>query len=423
MRPPELPSLHVPAPLLAVLASVLAGCGGGDTPARAQADARLTRVFEGLSLSSPVQLLQAPGDDGRWYVVEQGGIVKTFENVPNPAPATVFVDLSARIDAVGEMGLLGMAFHPDWPRTPEVFLNFVPSDVLRSHVVRLRAREGNLLALDPASELLVLAIDQPADNHNGGGLAFGPDGFLYLGFGDGGGAGDPGNRAQSLTTLLGKFLRLDVDGTGAGYAIPADNPFAGNAQCTRGGTPTAPCPEIWAFGLRNPWRFSFDRETGALWAGDVGQNAWEELDVIEKGMNYGWRYREGKHCYSPPSGCPGPGELRSGAPIVDPVADYDRSLGFSVTGGYVYRGGAVPSLRGRYVFGDFGSGRIWAHDPGADGSMTELLDTGANISSFAEDLAGELFVVDWGGALYRLDGAGSGGAAATGASRARTSSQ
>lgn len=425
MRLPRPPPLRPAAPLLvAFLALTAAACGGGgDGPGRAQSAARLTRVFERLSFASPVQLLQAPGDGARWWVVEQGGVVKTFENVPDPSDATVFVDLSDRIDAEGEQGLLGMAFHPDWPRTPEVFLNFVPNDVLRSHVVRLRAQEGNLLALDPASEQLVLAIDQPATNHNGGGLAFGPDGLLYLGFGDGGGTGDPGNRAQSLTTLLGKFLRLDVDGTGAGYDIPADNPFAGNARCTRGATPAAPCPEIWAFGFRNPWRWSFDRETGALWAGDVGQGAWEEIDVVEKGMNYGWRYREGAHCFSPPSGCPGPGEVREGAAIVDPVVEYGRALGFSVTGGYVYRGAAVPALQGRYVFGDFGSGRIFAHEPGVAGSRTELLDTDANLSSFAEDLAGELYAVDLGGAIYRIDGAGSGGGAGGGASRARTSSQ
>ncbi len=375
-----------------------------------------------------MQLLQAPGDDARWWIVEQGGIVRTFENASDVAAANVFVDLSDRIDAEDERGLLGMAFHPDWPQPPEVFLNFVPSDVLRSHVVRLRVREGNLLALDPASEQLVLAIDQPDTNHNGGGLAFGPDGFLYLGFGDGGGSGDPGDRAQSLTTLLGKFLRLDVDGTGAGYAIPADNPFAGNAPCTRGATPAAPCPEIWAFGFRNPWRWSFDRATGALWAGDVGQGAWEEIDVVEKGLNYGWRYREGAHCFSPPTGCPGPGEVRGGAPIVDPVVEYGRALGFSVTGGYVYRGAAIPALQGRYVFGDFGTGRIFAHDPGVAGSRTELLHATANLSSFAEDLAGELYAVDWeGGGIYRLDGAGSGGGGvggtAAGASRARTSAQ
>jgi glucose/arabinose dehydrogenase len=423
-----MPSPH-PRRLALALASVgllaLSACNGGgsDPGSPPLAAVRLTRVFEGLSFSSPVQLLQAPGDAGRWYVVEQGGIVKTFENGATPAAPTTFVDLSARIDAAGEMGLLGMAFHPDWPATPEVFLNFVPNDVLRSHVVRLSAREGNLLELDPATEQLVLAIDQPAANHNGGGLAFGPDGFLYLGFGDGGGVGDPQNRAQTLTTLLGKFLRIDVDGTGAGYEIPADNPFAGNAQCTLGTTPAAPCPEIWAFGFRNPWRWSFDRETGQLWAGDVGQSSWEEIDVVEKGLNYGWRFREGAHCFSPASGCPVPGDVENGAPIVDPVAEYGRDLGTTVTGGYVYRGAAVPGLRGRYVFGDFGSGRIWTREPGAPGlQMEELLDTDLSISSFAEDLAGELYAVDYGGGLYRLDAAGT-AAAAPGARCARTSSQ
>jgi glucose/arabinose dehydrogenase len=360
--------------------------------------------------------------------------VKTFENVPSPAAPTVALDLSDRIDADGEMGLLGMAFHPDWPATPEVFLNFVPNDELRSHVVRLRAREGNLLELDPESEETVLAIDQPATNHNGGGIAFGPDRLLYLGFGDGGGRGDPGNRAQTLTTLLGKFLRIEVAGLEDGYEIPPRNPFAlqdevPNPKCTPDEPPgrSLPCPEIWAFGFRNPWRWSFDRETGQLWAGDVGQGSFEEIDVVEPGLNYGWRFREGAHCFDPASGCPGPGDEAGGAQIVDPVAEYGRDLGFSVTGGYVYRGAAIPALHGLYVFGDYGSGRIFTHGPGAQGlAPTQLLDTDASISSFAEDQAGELYVVDHRGGIYRLEAAGSGAAATgvlPGSFPARTSEQ
>ena len=417
--------------LLGLALLALAACDGGSEPGTAQSEIRLTRVFGGLSFASPVLLLQAPGDHARWWVVEQGGVVKTFENVASPAAPTVALDLSDRIDATGEMGLLGMAFHPDWPATPEVFLNFVPNDELRSYVIRLRAREGNLLELDPDSEQIVLAIDQPATNHNGGGMAFGPDRYLYLGFGDGGGRGDPGNRAQTLTTLLGKFLRIDVDGTEDGYEVPGDNPFATTPprpKCTEGTAPTAePCPEIWAFGFRNPWRWSFDRETDRLWAGDVGEASFEEIDVVEPGLNYGWRFREGAHCFDPSSGCPGPGDEAGGAQIVDPVAEYGRDLGFSVTGGYVYRGAAIPALRGLYVFGDFGSGRIFTHEPGAPGlAPAQLLDTDASISSFAEDQAGELHVVDHRGGIYRIDDAGSGAAVGVdlpGSFPARTSEQ
>ncbi|MBI5068060.1 MAG: PQQ-dependent sugar dehydrogenase [Deltaproteobacteria bacterium] len=380
-------------------------------PARPTAGGvQLTRVYAGLSFSSPVAMLQAPGDASRWFVVEQGGTVRTFASDATTASSS-FVDIRGRVTAGGELGLLSMAFHPAWPATREVFLYYTApaggGKPLRSVLSRFGTLSGGTDALDPASEQIVLEVAQPFSNHNGGALGFGPDGFLYLGLGDGGSGGDPGNRAQTLTTLLGKFLRLDVNGTGAGYAIPSDNPFAAGPSCGLGVSPTLPCPEIWAFGFRNPWRWSFDRETGRLWAGDVGQNAWEEVDVVERGKNYGWRIREGAHCYDPSPGCPTPGTVQNGAEVVDPVTEFDHSLGVAVTGGYVYRGSAIPALRGRYLFGDYGSGRVWTHDPGAPGlQRADLLGAGISLSSFGEALDGELYLVDLGGTLHRLDPSG-----------------
>ncbi|MGC3999696.1 MAG: PQQ-dependent sugar dehydrogenase [Anaeromyxobacter sp.] len=253
---------------------------------------------------------------------------------------------------------------------------------------------------------MILEVDQPYENHNGGWIGFGPDDrFLYLGLGDGGSGYDPGNRGQSLTTLLGKMLRIDVLGTGAGYRIPADNPWAGGARCTRGTTPGVPCPEIWAFGLRNPWRWSFDRTLHELWVGDVGQDRWEEVDRVQRGLNYGWKLREGTHCTDGGTSCPSPGTVLNGATLVDPEVDYPHGSGggSSITGGFVYRGAAMPAYRGLYFFGDFASNRIWTHQPGVAGNRTEVATASGGISSFAEDAAGELYVVGYGnGQLFRL---------------------
>ena len=244
--------------------------------------------------------------------------------------------------------------------------------------------------------------EQPESNHNGGHLVFGPDGFLYIGLGDGGGGGDAhgsiGN-GQSLQTLLGKILRIDVDDTSLGfnYAIPTDNPFEGNAFCGNGGSGSQSCPEIYAYGFRNPWRFSFDRSDGGLWVGDVGQSSWEEVDKVTSGGNYGWRCQEGAHAFN--ASC-GPAQN-----LLAPVAEYGRAAGFSITGGFVYRGAAIAGLAGRYVFGDFG-GRIWhiAGDtaPTLEVTAADGVDTGLQITSFAQDSNGELYVVHYGGTLHRL---------------------
>ena len=303
---------------------------------------------------------QAPGDDTRWFVVEQAGRVLVFDNVDSVADAVVFIDIVTRVQAGGERGLLGMAFDPGFAANGRAFLNYTRDNggQLQTVLAAYTSPDGGL-TLDPASETILLRVDQPFDNHNGGHLAFGADGMLYMALGDGGGGGDPQGNGQDTRTLLGKILRIDV-ASGTDYAIPPDNRWAGNASCTAGTGAVAECPEIHAYGLRNPWRFSFDASNGDLWVGDVGQSDFEEIDRIEAGGNYGWNIREASHCFEPPSGCP---TESNGDPLIDPDAEYGRDVGASVTGGYVYRGAAVSALVGRYVFGDFVSGRIFAHTP------------------------------------------------------------
>ncbi len=356
----------------------------GTAPAWAQ-NLALEPAFPGLRFAAPVALLQAPGADDRWYVVEQAGRVIAVDTGRGAARAAVFVDLRRRVeDGPAEAGLLGMAFHPDYQANGQVFISYTRGGSPLISIISRFSLAGDGLAgdgLDPASERIVLDLDQPFGNHNGGGIAFGPDGYLYIGLGDGGAGGDPRGNGQNTRTLLGAMLRIDVDG-GTPYAIPPDNPFA------RGGGR----PEIFAWGLRNPWRFAFDRLTGALWVGDVGQAAWEEVNRIERGGNYGWNIREGAHPYR---------RGRAVGPLIDPVAEYDHDQGCSITGGTVYRGERVPALRGLYVYGDYCSGRIWGLP--ADGRPRRLLDSGLNISAFGEGNDGELYVLDHaGGGVYRL---------------------
>ena len=387
-------------------AAILAACGGGDGDLTPPPPPALTiaveRVFPALSFASPVAMLQAPGDTARWFVVEQGGRVRVFTNSALAFTFFTFADISDRVSAGGEMGLLGMAFHPNFPANPRVYLSYTNADAGRvNRVSEFRLNIGG--NVDSTTERIILSVAQPDANHNGGQITFGPDGFLYIGRGDGGGANDQhgtiGN-AQLLTTLLGKLLRIDVNGA-LPYGIPSGatgNPFAVNPRCT-GGSGTQNCPEIYAWGFRNPWRWSFDRGTDTLWLGDVGQNAIEEIDRVVLGGNYGWRCFEGTR--STGFGC------GSAQNFLPPVAEYPRTQGTTVTGGYVYRGSAIPKLVGRYVFGDFGSGRIWhiAADTPPTLTMSGGLQTGLSISSFGEDNAGELYVVDYAaGGIYRITG-------------------
>ncbi len=344
--------------LAAVPAIVLAG-GPAPFPAAPQTGPiRLEPTVSGLD--NPVYVTHARDD--RLFVVEQPGRIRIVQG--GQLLAQPFLDITDRVRGGGEQGLLGLAFHPDYPANGRFFVNYTRRPDGATVVAEYRVSADPNAAAAP--ERVLLVVPQPYANHNGGMVEFGPDRLLYIGLGDGGSAGDPGNRAQNRDELLGKMLRIDVD-RGAPYAIPRDNPFAGG-----GGR-----AEIFAGGLRNPWRFSFDRETGALWAGDVGQNAWEEIDIVRRGGNYGWRVMEGAHCFRPPSGCRADGlEL--------PVVEYPNGGGrCSVIGGYVYRGRRIPALVGTYVYGDYCSGEIFGFVPGAPARA--LLTTGLWIASFGED--------------------------------------
>lgn len=372
-------------------------CVAGPRP-KLDAQVKLTRVWEGISLRQPVELLQAPGQLERWYVVEQGGRVVSFE-ADSPQEAKRVFDISARISTGGERGLLGLAFHPQWQQNRRAFISYTyihPDQGLTSRVSQVRVREDG--SLDDADEVVIIEADQPYNNHNGGQIAFGPDGYLYIAWGDGGSGGDPANNGQQTQTLLGAMLRLDVDGQ-APYEIPPDNPFADKP----GGL-----PELYAWGLRNPWKFSFDQETGTLWTGDVGQSAQEEVDIIERGGNYGWNVREGTSCYNNNPLC------QTRKDYKEPVVVYGRGEGKSITGGYVYHGQALPGLVGRYLYGDFVTGRLWAVVPDEETGEPEgkvLMDaTGLSISSFAQDKgSGEVYILDYdprgerGAGIYRID--------------------
>ena len=354
-------------------------------------------TVEGVSIS---MMVQPPKDNSRWYFTELPGTVKTFTG--SGADVSTVLDITPKVRFGGEMGLLGIAIHPDFPEDPRIFLAYTGGDPIVLTVSSFTTPDGGA-TLDPASEQVVFKIDHPDTTHNGGHIAFGPDGYLYFGTGDGGGGGDqhgnPGN-GQSLTALLGKMLRVDVD-SGTPYAIPPGNPFAGNPPCPSSGRTTGECPEIYAWGFRNPWRWSFDRNNGDLWLGDVGQGAWEEVNKVSMGGNYGWRCREGAHDQNSAGtiGCD-----RGG--LIDPIAEYKNgAASSSITGGYVYRGTQDTALRGRYLFGDFGSGRIWAWLPENASTTREptlLLDSSLYISSFTEGNDGELYVVSYRGSLHHI---------------------
>ena len=343
------------------------------------------------NLVQATKILLEPGGAGRWFVLQKAGQIVTFPT-NNPSSVTEYLDLtdSRAIRTNSEGGLLGMAFHPNYPATPEIFLSYTidhSGPPMRSVLSRMVLDDVNNPGAG-TTEQVILEVNQDFDNHNGGDIAFGPDGYLYFGLGDGGSGNDPHQRAQDTTRLLGSMLRIDVIGTGAGYNIPSDNPFASNAKCGPGDN-ADDCPEIYAWGLRNPWRWSFDPDTGELWAADVGQGAWEEVDLIELGGNYGWRCREGAHDTVNASDC-------SGGGLIDPVTEYGRSLGNSITGGYVYRGTAIPELEGLYLFADYGSGRFWAARPDGQGAYTndELIDTNLQPTAFGVGPDGELYFVD-----------------------------
>jgi glucose/arabinose dehydrogenase len=342
-------------------------------------------------LDTPVGIAHAGDGSGRLFVLEKVGRIRVVQNgVLLPTP---FLDITDRVgSSQNEQGLLGLAFHPNYTANGAFFVNY--TDRQGNTVVSRFSVSADPGQADPGSEAVLLTLNQPAGNHNGGHLAFGPDGYLYIGTGDGGGAGDRYGNAQNGQTLLGAMLRLDVDG-GEPYAIPQDNPFAGSPSVR---------DEIWAVGLRNPWRYSFDRLTGDLYIADVGQNVYEEVNFEPAGhpggRNYGWPIMEGLHCFPADRPCDQTG-------LTLPVTEYDHTQGCSVTGGYVYRGQEFPSLRGIYLFGDFCSGRIWGLAPAGAGSgdwqVALLAQVDVRMSAFGEDEAGELYLLDMSsGQLFRI---------------------
>ncbi len=346
-----------------------AGAGGSFDPTGVTVDVAV--AVSGFD--SPVDVTNAGDGSGRLFVVEQAGRIRLIKDgvlVERP-----FLDITGRIASGGERGLLGLAFHPDYPSDPRFFVDYTDTDG-NTVVSQFTVSGADPDSGDPNSEVVLMHIAQPFANHNGGAVVFGPDGMLYIATGDGGSAGDPQGNGQRLDTYLGKILRVDVDvapGSSTAYQVPADNPFATTAGAK---------PEIWFYGLRNPWRIRFDRETDDLWIGDVGQNAWEEIDVAragQKGLDYGWNIMEATHCFNPSSGCDPTG-------LTVPVAEYDHSLGCAVIGGVVVRDPRQGRLDGGYLFGDACSDNLWLMDPAGDElrAATLVVKMGRTLSSIGE---------------------------------------
>lgn len=347
-------------------------------------------VFQNLAFQKPVEMVRAVDGTNRLFVVEQGGKVYSFVNDEANTALSLFLDLSDRVKSGGELGLLGMAFHPDFELNGKLYVHYTRENGGNESVISLlQFGKGGGSFL---SEEVILAYKQPFANHNAGSIHFGKDGYLYITSGDGGSGGDPQNNAQNLNTLLGKILRIDVDSpTGVlKYGIPADNPFVGDPAVR---------PEIFAYGLRNPWKMTMDKETGKFWIADVGQNSKEEIDILEKGGNYGWKITEGKDCFSPAANCD-----RTG--LIAPIFDYGPNDGRSITGGYVYRGERLKNIKGQYIYGDYVSGSIWALAYDEDTKTTtntRLTSLVGALSSFGEDEKGELFLLNYqSGKLHTL---------------------
>lgn len=387
-----MPGFRFPRNTCSLVAAVTLSCGSGDAaglgPPAGTVPVGLEEMASGLAF--PVALT-APAGDPRLFIVEKGGVIRVLkEGTLLPAP---FLDLSGRVSTGGEQGLFDLAFDPAYATSGRFFVHY--TDVNGNTTVssfRVSATDPD--RAEPATETVVLAAEQPFTNHNGGRLEFGPDGMLYIGLGDGGSAGDPGGRGQSLADLLGDILRVDVS-SGTSYTVPPDNPFAGRPDAR---------PEVWSFGLRNPWRFTFDPATGDLYIADVGQDAWEEIDVATaaqgagRGVNFGWSRTEGSHCYAA-AACDTTG-------LVLPAAEYSHAEGCSISGGFVYRGAAIPALQGHYFFADYCRG--WVRSIRLEnGQVVESLQwptlaPGGAVPAFGRDAAGELYVLSAEGRVFRI---------------------
>lgn len=380
-----------------------ASCNDGgtevDPPSINEDGYQVVKAFPNLQFQRPLYL-QHPGDgSNRLFVVVQRGMIYVFQNDPSVEQKKVFLDIHDQVySEANETGLLGLAFHPNFENNGYFYVNYTAPNPLHTVISRFQVDAGGQVI--SGSETVLLTFEQPFGNHNGGQIQFGPKGYLFIGTGDGGSAGDPMGNAQNRKVLLGKILRIDVNGSqnalpaeasaqaGKNYAIPPGNPYVGNSKGFE--------EEIYAYGLRNPWRFSFDVKTGKLWVGDVGQSSWEEIDIVKKGGNYGWDIMEGKHCYNADT-CD-----KSG--LILPVHEYGRDLGRSITGGFVYRGDRLQSLKGKYIYADYLSGRIWALDASdpENSENTLLVNTDLRISSFGVDAQNELYICSFDGYIYRL---------------------
>jgi glucose/arabinose dehydrogenase len=365
-----------------IAACFLVGCGGVEHTSPSSSSVAISLQLFATGLAAPLDLEQPNDGSGRLFVVEQGGTIKILQNgtlLPQP-----FLNISNKVIFQGEMGLLGLTFHPGYSTNRKFYVNYVRNlaGQFQSVIAEYQASATDPNRSDQTTERILLTVNQVSNfpNHKAGQLAFGPDGFLYFGLGDGGSGGDPFGHGQNTQILLGKMMRINVDGNSPGrqYAIPPDNPFAAG-----GGL-----PEIYAFGFRNPWRFSFDRNNGRMFVADVGQDRFEEINLVQKGGNYGWNTMEGLHCFNPPQGC-------NMAGLQLPIVEISHPEAEAVIGGFVYHGQAIPGLDGMYVFGDL-NGKIWALTENPPNTFTrlQLTDAGFNISSFGRDAAGELYVVD-----------------------------
>lgn len=353
---------------------------------------KVERVFSDIYFKRMVYLTHSNDQTDRLFLVLQPGRIMVFSRVGDLSYVETFLDIRHLVSDVGnEEGLLGLAFDPAYEDTGFFYVHYSAGNPKRSVVSRFKVDDSNPNFANHESERIFMEVRQPFSNHNGGQIEFGPDGYLYIGFGDGGSANDPRDNGQDTTTLLGTILRVDVsqiDLRGK-YLIPSDNPFVDTSGGIR--------PEIWAYGLRNPWRFSFDRDTGDLWVGDVGQNRFEEIDLIKSGANYGWNVMEGSHCSSKKNTC----NLSN---MMLPIFQYGRDDGCSVTGGYVYRGTRNPPMFGAYIYGDFCSGKIWGLRYNGKEVIEHILivDSELKISSFGEDQSGEIYILSFSGEIYRL---------------------
>ncbi|MCP5023118.1 MAG: PQQ-dependent sugar dehydrogenase [bacterium] len=379
---------------LCALTPIATACSQDQAPSAVEPSIEVERAWPNLKFKKPLFMTPAGDGNGRLFVIEKEGVIRVFDAKQETTKSNVFLDIRERVSVRGdEEGLLGIAFHPKYKDNGLFYLHYSSSTNDKTGTLsEFRVSKDDVDKADASSERILLEQKQPWRNHNGGMICFGPDGYLYMALGDGGAGGDPQGNGQNLSTLLGTILRIDVNTKDEGleYGIPKDNPFIEKPKGAR--------PEIWAYGLRNVWRFSFDRKTGDLWAGDVGQNRWEEVDIVTSGGNYGWRAREGFDQFSKK-------ETLDPKEVIEPVAVYGRKEGMSITGGYVYRGKRFPSLQGSYFYGDFVTRNFWRITKQEDGSYKNAIaleSTKVVIASFAEDADGELYVLNYAGEIYRV---------------------